>query len=98
MVDWLRVATVFWRIHDRTFDMAKHGRGYAITAVDDAGNKHILHVVPRFITSPRSNPPVTTQVSGKILTNRGDQVMRINKGHYLTINGIDLRSDDPNAP
>jgi hypothetical protein len=71
----------------------------SLTAVDDQGNAHQLHVITTFKTFESADSPTTVPAMHNIVRDNGEAVLRLEKGKYeLVTLGTILHSDDPNAP
>lgn len=102
VVDWCSVdvdaAKASLRAKPGAFKMTSRVQSFTIKAVDDTGQQHTLHIHQMYQTAPGSGPPVEAMLQGRITLANGEPVMHTGKGHYQTVNGLNLRSDDPKAP
>ena len=66
-------------------------------ALDEAGRTHALQVMPGRRVASRDDPFGCRPVPRRIVDEDGQVVERIERGVYVTLSGVRLTSDDPEA-
>ena len=66
-------------------------------AVDSNGRQHMVYVYTERIQAGNSEEPAAEEGAGELRTDDGVRLTRTAKGQYVTIFGLRLRSNDPDA-